>query len=758
MAIEDLFVESTKKVIADRIARPLAEPIPQRSFGANLWGVASSAPKGVFAGAAESAGFFSDILGAYGEVQAGYAAQLDPSLMLDPNKAQRVREEGQGSRARVATGEAFSTEAGSIFRNVPAYYMPDQQSAGTAENLLFGAGRFMTKAVGYTALGGPAVGAALTGTDEAMAEAERLKAQGVDPITRTKVGAVAGVTSGLAVALPVAGNTIKSTAALVLAGGPGGFIAQQAASKAILENAGYDKIGNQYDPFDPVGLAVSTLVPAAFGVHGLRANRATPAAAGDAPIIDLSRMSGNQLRALPHADPRLDAYTVTAAQREGIPPEALLAIKNAGERSESGATSPKGAKGVMQFMDDTWSAYGKGDPRNPVDSIDAGARYLKDLIKQYDGDVRAAIAHYNGGGKAGEAVRAGKAPPAKETQAYLQRTDHYMAEKSGELAGRAVADDPELVAAARVQQVRETVDSWNLGDPADAAAAQRHLEGVLKAGDQIAAGGRVDIGETVPLDSIAETRVLDNMAGRLEQARADLAPEAAGQLAPEAVAQIRAEIARLEETRPPATAESLRALADEIQARDGIQRNAAMLAAKKEIQAQLGAVNEQIAGLRAQVEGHRVASEAQQQIGMIDQQLSSIRRVRSGEAPAAPRKATLEEARTQHAKQDQLVQEAVTKAEARKAGKAQSGAAPEPAGSTTGAQADAAAVNPVTGSIDAQSAEIARLAPDMLVQLDGMDKPMRLADALEAVKMEAAREVQDAPLLQVAAECFLRSA
>ena len=42
-----------------------------------------------------------------------------------------------------------------------------------------------------------------------------------------------------------------------------GFIAQQAASKAILANAGYDQIAEQYNPFDPGGLAVSTLVPAA---------------------------------------------------------------------------------------------------------------------------------------------------------------------------------------------------------------------------------------------------------------------------------------------------------------------------------------------------------------------------------------------------------------------------------------------------------------------------------------------------------------
>lgn len=755
MPINDMFQSGTDKVLDDRVARPLNEPVPQRSFGASLWGVTSALPKGATAGAAETGGFFSDILGAYADAQAGYLRQLDPSLMLDPNKAQAVREEGGEARTRFGTGEAFNTEVGASLRAAGNSYLPDAQAASTAENLLFGLGRFATKAIGYTAAGGPAVGAVLTGTDEALAESERLKAQGVDVATRTKVGAVAGVTSALAVALPVSGRTLSQTAALVVAGGPGGFIAQQAASKSILENAGYDKIGNQYDPFDPVGLAVSTLVPAAFGGLGLRANRAAPAASGGKPVIDLSAMSGNQLRALPHNDPRLDAYAVTAAQREGIPPEALLAIKNAGERSESGQVSPKGAKGVMQFMDDTWSTYGKGDPRNPVDSIDAGARYMKALIDQYGGDVRAAIAHYNGGGKAGKAVRAGEAPPAKETQDYLERTDHYMAEKSGELAGKAVADDPEMVAAARVQQVLDTVESWNLAEKDDTAGAQRHVDAVQRATDQLASGERVDIGDTVPVDSVAQAKVLDNMAIRLESTRTDLLPDTAGLLEPGALEQIRAEITRLEESRPPADAATIRAFAQEIQARDGVTAREAKLSAQQLVQDRLAAHEEQITRLRDQVETSRAAGEAQQQVGLVDQQLETVRAARAGE-PTPGRKMTLEESRAQHAKQDRLVQEAATKADARKAGKApqEPAATPEAPPSLSG---EPAAANPIAASIDAQSAEIARLSPDMLVQLEGMDKPVRLADALEAVKAEAARDVQDAPLVQVAAECFLRT-
>lgn len=65
---------------------------------------------------------------------------------------------------------------------------------------------------------------------------------------------------------------------------------------------------------------------------------------------------------------------------------------------------------------------------------------------------------------------------------------------------------------------------------------------------------------------------------------------------------------------------------------------------------------------------------------------------------------------------------------------------------------------PISSNLDAQTAEIARLSPDLMVQLEGMDKPMRLADALDAVKADAANDVKDAPLLEVAANCFLRTA
>lgn len=129
-----------------------------------------------------------------------------------------------------------------------------------------------------------------------------------------------------------------------------------------------------------------------------------------------------ELDPIRYNDPKYDEYAVQAANKVGIPPQLLLAVKNQGEKSDVRAVSPKGAVGLMQFMPETWKRYGTGrDPRNPTDSIDAGAEYVRDLLAEYKGNAKAVLAHYNGGYAAGNAVLAGNDPPVPETQKYLKR-------------------------------------------------------------------------------------------------------------------------------------------------------------------------------------------------------------------------------------------------------------------------------------------------------------------------------------------------
>lgn len=59
----------------------------------------------------------------------------------------------------------------------------------------------------------------------------------------------------------------------------------------------------------------------------------------------------------------------------------------------------------------------------------------------------------------------------------------------------------------------------------------------------------------------------------------------------------------------------------------------------------------------------------------------------------------------------------------------------------------------LSASLEALAAEAAKHSPDLMVQLDGMEQPMRLADAMAAIRAEVAREMEHAHLIQVAAQC-----
>ncbi|WP_156294056.1 lytic transglycosylase domain-containing protein [Serratia oryzae] len=84
--------------------------------------------------------------------------------------------------------------------------------------------------------------------------------------------------------------------------------------------------------------------------------------------------------------------------------------------------SPKGAEGHFQFMPPTGRAYGLKTREDRMDfnkSSEAAARYLADLLKMFDGDVKKAVAAYNWGPKRVKKLGLGHAPA--ETRNYLQQ-------------------------------------------------------------------------------------------------------------------------------------------------------------------------------------------------------------------------------------------------------------------------------------------------------------------------------------------------
>jgi soluble lytic murein transglycosylase-like protein len=136
---------------------------------------------------------------------------------------------------------------------------------------------------------------------------------------------------------------------------------------------------------------------------------------------------------LKYNDPRLDAFAEEVEGKYNLPKGILLSVKNAGERTNPGEVSPKGAQGIMQFMPATQKLQGgmfKHNANDPFASIDAAGKYFQFTLKnQYKGNALAAVADYNGGPTAGKAVLNGESPPAKETQEYVDRVKTFLTEK-----------------------------------------------------------------------------------------------------------------------------------------------------------------------------------------------------------------------------------------------------------------------------------------------------------------------------------------
>lgn len=106
------------------------------------------------------------------------------------------------------------------------------------------------------------------------------------------------------------------------------------------------------------------------------------------------------------------------AQRWGIDPALLDAVITVESGYNPQALSPKGAQGLMQLMPDTAARYGVTDRSDPLANLEGGARYLRDLLVMFNGDVTLALAGYNAGENA--VIKAGNRIPAyAETQEYV---------------------------------------------------------------------------------------------------------------------------------------------------------------------------------------------------------------------------------------------------------------------------------------------------------------------------------------------------
>lgn len=634
--IDTLYQEGTDASINDMVARPAAPKPVYPGFWA---GLGTAAPRGVAAGAAEGVAFGAETTGAFGQVLAATGA--DSASGMFSTQSENEKKQAALARAKMATeGVNFSNQAGDIFRQRAADLMPDPQSTGAAGQVVAGVAKFGAKAVAYTAGGNP-FGAIPLALDEGMSEADRLKQSGVDLPARTKAGAVAGAVAGLSVVVPIAGTTAVRTAGLVGLAGPGGFIAQNAATRAILEHAGYDKIAEHYDPFDPTGLLVSTLVPAAFGTMAYRAGRPATAKPLDAVRTEADVRSAVQMT--PAEQAHSDAFE-RSAQNIEVLKQAIVAEKDPAN------------KAMLQTELDRQTKPGPGGVAEPV----SAALQMKDGTEfsatrkfsgRYDfatpeGQPIGTIQYTNtpmGGHRVTgvdvrpEFQRKGVATaaydflenqvlnrPLEASGSQSEAGAAFRAARSNEMAVRdAIHADPDTVAAARVEQVSDIIDTMRLTHDGDIAGRDAHADAMELAHEQIARGEPVDVAHLLgdrPIDMARLDEMRSTIASAIDEHNRTLpVPK------PEAAVDVKQQ--------PPREAET-------------------------------------------------------------------------------PQAATVTTAET-------------------------SGPAPS--------------------ALDAQSAHIEALHPDLMVHLEGMDKPMRVADVMRSVRDQAANDVKETSLIQAAANCLLRN-
>ena len=117
-------------------------------------------------------------------------------------------------------------------------------------------------------------------------------------------------------------------------------------------------------------------------------------------------------------DENIDALIAQAAEKYGVPVNLLHSIAQTESEYNQDARSEAGAIGMMQLMPDTAAGLWV-DPNDLAGNIEGGAKYMRELLDTFDGDLEKAVAAYNAGPNA--VKKHGGIPPYAQTQDYVRK-------------------------------------------------------------------------------------------------------------------------------------------------------------------------------------------------------------------------------------------------------------------------------------------------------------------------------------------------
>ena len=156
--------------------------------------------------------------------------------------------------------------------------------------------------------------------------------------------------------------------------------------------------------------AIVLILAAVVLLHG----RAT------APVVEAETAPDIVLAGLTSGDVDIDKLILDTGLKFGVDPKLVYYVIRQESRFKPQATSHKNAQGLMQLIPATAERFDVDDIKDPAQNIEGGVRYLRWLLKRFNGNVNLALAGYNAGEGAVEKC-GNKVPDYKETKDYVEK-------------------------------------------------------------------------------------------------------------------------------------------------------------------------------------------------------------------------------------------------------------------------------------------------------------------------------------------------